>query len=493
LVRTKLALSTLWSLVLFPLLCLLIAWGLAAYQSAAVRDELRAAVPTVTEEKLNVLDAYTLCTLVDPVRETAPDACYHAAVLHGIVQGALWVIGASVLLVALILLYVRSVRGRTAAVARTLPLVAGLVAAWFTVLTLATAALVLFTIFALSATFVPISFLKVMIVIAAIGGIFKALRPLLLLRAMFRAPTLDYDGARLLPEKDAPKLHALIAKAAARARVPAPDYVIIGLLPGVWLGVTPAALDGRTLRGRTLYVSLPLSRLLTTTELEMLLVAEFFSVPPRSATVAASRAIARLSEGMATLLEANFRIKNLLVLPPAVGVFGLLQGRTKIDLMPALIEAIHRADVAVADLYGPAALAAALLKAHLHVLAWQTLNEGDDAGSTRKRVDALLPSALAIAGAIRDGDAAQQAALADADLDRATYSTPRLALRLERIGATATPTAVRKIRKPARAAATLLPQSKELDAELADAADRMLSKRRFIMNVLAGLESGPGA
>ena len=491
--RTKLALSTLWSLALIPLLCLLIGWGLAAYQSAALRNELRAAVPAVSEAKLDVLDAYTLCTLFDAARETAPDACYHAAVLHGIVQGALWVIGASILLVVFILLYVRAGRGRTTAVARTLPFVAVLVAAWFIVLTLATAALVLFTVFALSATFVSIGVLKVLIVIAAIGGSFKALRPLLLLRAMFRAPAVDYDGAKLLPEDDAPKLHALIAKAATRAHVPAPDHVIIGLLPGVWLGVTPASLDGRTLRGRTLYLSLPLCRLLTAAELEMLLVAEFLSVPPRSATIAASRAVARLSAGMETLVEANFRIKSFLVLPPAVGLFGLLQGRTKIDLMPALSEAIHRADVAVAALYSPAAFAAALLKTHLHVLAWQTLNERDDTRSTNKRMDALLPSALAIAGAIGDGDAAQQEALANADLDRATYSTPRLALRLERIGEAATPAAVRKIRKPVRAAAALLPQAKELDTDLADAVDRLLSKRRFIMDVLAGVESGPGA
>ncbi|MEK6373222.1 MAG: hypothetical protein AABO58_11045 [Acidobacteriota bacterium] len=451
----------------------------------------------MTEEKLAVLDAYTLCTLFDDVQRVAADGCYHAAVVHGIVRGAQSVILGSVLLVMLILLFVRLVRGHLRTVARLLPFVVVVVALWFVALTLGTAALILFTIFALSAVFVPIGILKVMIVIAAFGGVFKALRPLPKVAAVIRSNRADYDGMHLLASDAAPQLHALIEKAAARAGVAPPDHVIVGLHPGVWLAITPGTLGGRTLRGRSLYVSLPFCRLLTQAELEMLVAAELLSVQPHSAAIAASTRIARLSSGMQRLLEANFQINNMLVLPPAVGVFGLLQNRLRIDAIPALLEEVYGGDAKAARIYGVAPLVSALMKAHLHVLAWRVVLARETRPGETFRLtnlsERLLTAVASLVEAISKGGADEMSDLRTADLDRATYSTPRLEDRLSRLGAALTPAAVRKVRKPTRAAATLLPDAKHVEATLIAAAERELSKQRFYADVLAGLDSGPGA
>jgi hypothetical protein len=499
-VRIKLVLSTLYSLALVPVVALLVAWGLSEYQTAALRGQLRDAVPTMTAEELERFDNVSVCAR-EEVRRAIPDVCYHTAVLEGIGYGARVVLLVDVLLIGFILLFLRLVHGKPQAIARYLQVAVLFVALVFAVLVFGNALLILSTVFALSATFVSSMSLKVLIAIAAVGGVFRSISPLpkvrsVLLSARSESEPTEYEGILLQPS-DAPRLHAQVTKAATRVGASPPDNVVVGAAPGITVDIGDATLKGARLRGRTLYMSLPTCRSLTEREFEALVAAELLCVKMGSGTTVVCQPLSTLANGFRTLVEANVLIKNLLVLPPAVGVFGLLFVGLDADLIPVLSRDVMGADAEAARIYGVSTLATALVKEHLHVIAWISVVqvqfnglEGSDAWDDNV---SLALSAAAERNAKRipmknpRGGPSTVEILEELDLKGGTFTTPKLGLRLRNIGAAVVQAAESSGKRPIRSAATLVPSVQAVEEELTRHVQRKLAEYRWVDGIKASM------
>ena len=75
----------------------------------------------------------------------------------------------------------------------------------------------------------------------------------------------------ILKEEEAPKLWGRIRELAVRLNTSAPDRIVAGVAPSFFVTENPVMLDGETLNGRTLYLSLPMLRVLATDEADAVL------------------------------------------------------------------------------------------------------------------------------------------------------------------------------------------------------------------------------
>jgi len=99
-------------------------------------------------------------------------------------------------------------------------------------------------------------------VLHAIAGIFK--------RPPARAPI----AAKLISETDAPQLWAHLRRCASHLNTAPPDNVVAGIDANFFVTEAPLAVPERTLSGRSLYVSLPLLRVLDRSEADAVLIHE---------------------------------------------------------------------------------------------------------------------------------------------------------------------------------------------------------------------------
>lgn len=106
-------------------------------------------------------------------------------------------------------------------------------------------------------------YLKLVLIAGALAG----LAALWAIRSMFRQlPTVNEVEGELLDEADAPRLWARIRELAARVGTAPPDHIVAGIDAGFFVTEAPCVVGEQTLRGRTLFVSIPLLRVLETAE-----------------------------------------------------------------------------------------------------------------------------------------------------------------------------------------------------------------------------------
>ncbi|WP_342380505.1 M48 family metallopeptidase [Myxococcus stipitatus] len=93
--------------------------------------------------------------------------------------------------------------------------------------------------------------------------------------AIFKRPSMDFEvEAEVLEESAAPEFWAQVRKLCAHLRTPPPDHILVGIDANFFVTESDIRAGGRTLSGRTLFVSVSLLRLLERGEAEAVLAHE---------------------------------------------------------------------------------------------------------------------------------------------------------------------------------------------------------------------------
>jgi Zn-dependent protease with chaperone function len=109
----------------------------------------------------------------------------------------------------------------------------------------------------------------------AIVGILAAMALFYVVSAIFRRPAMDFEvEAEVLEEAKAPELWAHVRTLCEKLRTPPPDHILAGIDANFFVTESEVRAGGRTLTGRTLYVSLSLLRLLERSEADAVLAHE---------------------------------------------------------------------------------------------------------------------------------------------------------------------------------------------------------------------------
>lgn len=230
---------------------------------------------------------------------------------------------------------------------------------------------------ALAVRYLPISF-----VVAAIG--FGALGASLgLIAVLFRLLTQGRNQrhaelAAEIREADQPRLWQRICEIAGKLGTPAPNNLIIGLNPNFYATVAPTAIPGSStpLQGQTLYLSLPLTRLLSEEELNAIIGHELAHF--RGADGRYSQRFAPVYRGLSMALQSvaeGTRGLRSIALIPAHAIL-----RSILELFASNEREISRdreyeADRAAIQIASPAAMANALVKVAVFARFWQKVRQ----------------------------------------------------------------------------------------------------------------------
>ena len=122
--------------------------------------------------------------------------------------------------------------------------------------------------FWLTAVFMHSYVVKLIVIIGLLAG--------LAVLALFKAIFAKVDDRCVvngvtLPEADAPSLWQRIREMAAKLQTAPPDRIIVGIAPSFFVTEHPVTLGGETYRGRTLYLSLPLLKVMGVDETDAVL------------------------------------------------------------------------------------------------------------------------------------------------------------------------------------------------------------------------------
>ncbi|RKG82897.1 M48 family metallopeptidase [Corallococcus terminator] len=106
-------------------------------------------------------------------------------------------------------------------------------------------------------------------------GVLAAMAIFLVVVGIFRRPPMDFEvEAEVLDESKAPELWAHVRRLCARIQTPPPDHILAGIDANFFVTESDVRVGGRSLSGRTLYVSLSLLRLLEQSEADAVLAHE---------------------------------------------------------------------------------------------------------------------------------------------------------------------------------------------------------------------------
>ena len=233
------------------------------------------------EEKAEAVAYYRAHPLSAACSATAPeDQRFHDKVctpyefqwqFHWAARVAIWtlVYGAGLLLVALVL-------GALAFTNRGLRY-ASFVAGWRLMTfssaaeVLAQSSMLLWLSFWLTAYFWESYSIK----LVGIVGLVAALAVFMAIRSIFQksAAPFEIEGEQLA-EADAPRLWERIRQLAARLGTAPPDRIVAGIDTNFFVTEAPCAVGGQALQGRTLFVSIPLLRVMETVEADAVLAHE---------------------------------------------------------------------------------------------------------------------------------------------------------------------------------------------------------------------------
>lgn len=133
-----------------------------------------------------------------------------------------------------------------------------------------------------------------------------------LLKAVFakRDPRCDIAG-EMVGESDAPTLWQRVREIAAKLKTPAPDRIIIGVAPSFFVTEHPVYLGSEMHHGRTLYLSLPMLKVLAVDEADAVLGHELAHFSGQDTLW--SRKIAPLTERFGLYLQALANGMSLIV------------------------------------------------------------------------------------------------------------------------------------------------------------------------------------
>jgi len=111
--------------------------------------------------------------------------------------------------------------------------------------------------------------------LVAIAGIAAALAAFYAIWMLFKKSALDgrIEGELVTPA-DAPLLWSAVQASATRVKTAAPDHIVAGIDTNFFVTEAPCVVQGRTIKGRTLFISIPLLRVLSKQEADAVLAHE---------------------------------------------------------------------------------------------------------------------------------------------------------------------------------------------------------------------------
>jgi Zn-dependent protease with chaperone function len=322
---------------------------------------------------------------------------------------------------------------------------------------------------------VKVFLVLVVVAIGALGGI------LAMVKAWFsvvRTATESVLG-KVVAEEDAPALWKVVRDVCATAGAQPPDNLVLGLEPNFLVTEAPLrCVDGR-LAGRTMFVSLPLCRILRLDEVRAVLgheLAHFVGLdtkfsreffPVYRGTVVALQGLASRGSGGAASLA----------LLPAVSLVSFF-----FDSFAAAESDISRdrelaADRAGARVTSAAVMATALVKVHAFSSAWTAAERAMAEALREKKVyenASILFADLVASNAAPD----HLAGLGERRLAHPTDSHPPLAVRLANLGTSLAEVGERALDvDPEDAAIGLVDGCDRLERELSDVEHLLLARK----------------
>jgi Zn-dependent protease with chaperone function len=186
-----------------------------------------------------------------------------------------------------------------------------------------------------------------------------------------RRPVLTVVGERLDPTAQRPLVEA-VRRAAEAVGAEAPRHLLACLGPWIWVtDGKVAALDG-IVSGRTLCVSLPLSRILSVDEARALVAHELAHFSPnRGFPQRVSPSYAEAEQALDRLVSQARGVRGLAITPPLVLISFFMDGVR--GFAEPGDEREREADRLAAAFVGPEALGSALVKAHAFAPAWHAV------------------------------------------------------------------------------------------------------------------------
>ncbi len=184
--------------------------------------------------------------------------------------------------------------------------------------------------------------------------------------------------AELLSRTDHPEIYAQVDQIASKLGAEAPDHIVVGLEPNFFVTTNPVQLlggDGRVLKGRTLFMSLALLRVLSKDELTAVIGHELghFRGQDTEYSLKFAPIYSRLTSALGGMGSSDGA--STFALLPAMAVLNVCLGQFAEAERTIGRERELLADRAGAEAASPEALASALVKVSLYSGYWNTLTQ----------------------------------------------------------------------------------------------------------------------
>jgi Zn-dependent protease with chaperone function len=308
----------------------------------------------------------------------------------------------------------------------------------------------------------------------ALGGVYGAWIMVRSLASLPRRASVTVLGLPVSPDEQ-PGLWAHVRWLAEKTGAAVPDHIVIGLEPGFFVTEVDAHCIGGELKGRTMFVSLPMSRMLTLPEFSAVICHELGHFKGLDTRFSRSFYPVYRGTGEALTRLADFAEEGQSTLVS----FAVLPGLAALDHFYASFaeaeNAISRerelaADAMAAETSGRVATASALVKLHAYEPLWDSFVARSRRFLKEGRNYAVRQSVTFV-----DGVAAADLSKLLKDLPKTrtahpTDSHPPLGARLDALGVDLAEVAeTARAIKPADAAALLLDEIDKLDEALSHA------------------------
>lgn len=318
-------------------------------------------------------------------------------------------------------------------------------------------------------------------------GLGAALCVVLLLRAMIlmlRRPVTPVIG-RAVSEQRGPLLWQYVRDLARRIDALPPENIVVGFDNNFFVIDADVKCFSGALKGRTLYLSLPLCRILNEPELRAIIGHELGHF--KGGDTAYSRRFAPIyrgaGEALATLRQNMSESITGLAILPAVSVLSFFFDSFNTAAMEISRERELVADGIGAQLSGKENAASGLVKAHAFADAWesalQRMRETLADGKTVPNVSALFGDYIA-----ETGSAASFVGLDDQHLAHPMDTHPPLKARLEALGLSLE--SVEKnalVTQPERRAISVIDQYQRIEEELTEMERGRMENSREVVRV----------
>lgn len=485
--RSKLQLVLI--LIAVPLVGFMVSEGILRYEDGELRNQLRELDLGLTEAQIDQISLSNICDAVVPEEaETAAalsEACKRMSMLKLVSAGSVYSAVAGVALLVMI-----GIAGWLSRFSRRVLVITfgpGLYIAVLMTIGLMSshAAIAMASIYYGESALIGRIHVGYIILIG-LGAVVGVLSVGANMITAVRRATTTVIG-RVLPRDAAPLLWARVDEASRKLGALAPDHIVVGVEPNFYVTESEVECSDNTLKGRTLFCSAPLCRILSTTELDAVIGHELGHFKGQDTEY--SKRFAPIYRGTASSLEALEGDEEEGALAIA-----LLPGRVLLGYFLhafSIAESKHSrsrefaADKAGAAVSTPEDLGVALTKLHAFADVWQGVTE-ESINALRQGLAFPNVSTLFAEASVAIASNELLESVRDAQVSHPTDSHPPLSERLDALGVSMATLAPRSLNvAPENGASGLLGALQSIEEDLSTEFQAMLT-------ILHGIEVPSG-